>query len=104
MASQTRTPEAEGVKRDLEAGRLLRELREDLFLSRDEMPRAMRKAKIPEDYVPGAKTLWRIEHLGTIPCERYRFGLARFHDRTVRSIWSDGESAGLMPLEREALA
>lgn len=76
-----------GPRRDTEAGNLLRELREDRFLTREEMPRAMLKAGIDRDLIPCSRTIARIEVDGAIPRERIRFGLAQFFDRTLRSIW-----------------
>jgi transcriptional regulator with XRE-family HTH domain len=76
-----------GPRRDFEAGELLRELRQERFLTREEMPRAMLRAGVDRDLIPCARTLARIETDGAIPRERIRFGLAQFFDRSPRSIW-----------------
>lgn len=73
--------------RDLEAGRLLKELREDLGLSREAMCHAMRRQGVERDYIPSARTLQRIEDQGVRPIVRHRFGLAAFHERKQSTIW-----------------
>lgn len=73
--------------RDLEAGRLLRELREERLLTRQELPREMRKAGIRPDRIPCVKSLRRYEDEGVIPRERLCFGLAEFFGRPKGQIW-----------------
>lgn len=74
------------VRRDEDAGDLLRTLREDLGLSPEEVPREMLRRGIPRRNVPSGKTIRRVEE-GMIPQVRFRFGLAALHGRVVHSIW-----------------
>lgn len=73
--------------RDTLAGELLKELREDLGLSREELPRRMLKAGIGRDYIPSVKTIYNVEALGQVPRVRLKFGLAQFYGRGVAEIW-----------------
>jgi transcriptional regulator with XRE-family HTH domain len=73
--------------RDYIAGGLLKELREDLGLSREELPKAMLRAGIDRRNIPSVRTIQRIEEEGVRPIVRYRFGLAQFHDRKQSTIW-----------------
>jgi DNA-binding XRE family transcriptional regulator len=72
--------------KDLLAGQLLKELREDRGLSREALPLAMLKAGVARDYIPCARTVAYIE-MGRIPRVRVKFGLAQFFGVSVRDIW-----------------
>jgi transcriptional regulator with XRE-family HTH domain len=71
------------VPRDLTAGLVLRELRENRGLSPEQMPFAMLRAGL--EPVSG-KTIRRIER-GAIPQVRVKFALAQFYGRDVSAIW-----------------
>lgn len=73
--------------RDFQAGALLKELREEMGLSREAMPHAMLRAGIPREHIPSVKTIYNVEERGQVPVVRIKFGLAQFFDREVRSIW-----------------
>jgi DNA-binding XRE family transcriptional regulator len=73
--------------RDPTAGRLLKELREDLGLSRQDMPYAMLRAGIKRDHIPSIRTIYNVEELGQVPRVRTRFAIAKFFERDMTSIW-----------------
>lgn len=81
---QKRTP-------DVQAARLLIELREQRGLSRDQVPYAMAVAGINRQRIPSTKTLWRIEQLGHTPSVGIRAAIAEFYNRDLHSIWAPTE-------------
>lgn len=65
----------------------MKDLRMDMFLTREELPRQMLRAGVPRDHVPCVKTIYNVEERGVIPRTRVMFGFARFYERPVRNIW-----------------
>lgn len=74
--------------RDHNAADLLREMRIERGLTREDVPRAMLREGIDAHLIPSPKTLWRIETLGHVPGVRIQFALASFYGRPVMSIWA----------------
>jgi len=79
---------ARSENRDPEAGALLKHLREERGLSREQLPHAMLLAGVPRANIPAIRTVWNVEELGVIPRARIKFGLANFYDRTLGEIWA----------------
>lgn len=73
--------------RDPDAGRLLKELRHERYISRRDLPFEMARAGIPRDRIPSIRTIYNVEEGGQIPREYIRFALAKFYDRPVGEIW-----------------
>lgn len=82
--------------RDFLAGEMLKELREELGLSREQMPAAMLRAGVRRDCIPSTRTIYNVEERGQIPRVRLKFGLAQFFERDVIGIWGSGRRARVM--------
>ena len=83
MAVQTRQ-----IRPNVDAARLLIELREKRGLAREEVPREMaRMPGVNRARIPSPKTLWRIEELGHTPSIGIKAVLADFYGQDLHAIW-----------------
>lgn len=78
-------------KPDIDAARLLIELREKRGIARDRVPYEMQRAGINRDRIPSPKTLYRVEELGREPSIGIKAALAEFYGVDLHTIWRPRE-------------
>lgn len=78
-------------KPDVDAARLLIELREKKGIARDRVPYEMQRAGINRDRIPSSKTLYRVEEMGREPSIGIKAALAEFYGVDLHTIWKPRE-------------
>lgn len=78
-------------KPDVDAARLLIELREKKGIARDRVPYEMQRSGIHRDRIPSPKTLYRVEELGREPSIGIKAALAEFYGVDLHTIWRPRE-------------